>query len=363
MTGEACQLAVDPAPPAPAAMPEGGGRERKTKKENKSKTGGLRQRRRHKGDAEEEEGGWSTAVKEGFNHKLVAQNHKLAVEQHGRKKKGNRHGKHHEDFFDGEGCSESGRFEPPAPWPASDRSVSAAFNIHKLSENLFVSWEDLLGSREGLKRRVDTIAAVHGWEGRCLEDGFLGGVEPSTLLASIKAEILLLDPAAEALETADLLLELQNARGQVGVLGEERDRLAEDVQQLQEDCFEARDQLGDQSTELEKLRQQAHERATAEGRLKSAAGTQSQSGGGEGREGGALAQEAAALVAALGGGSSSADPLAVFKAVLSRGQAVEGRRIVEALERLKLPDEAVMGPSLIFVIYPPLPVRYVIMCR
>ena len=29
-----------------------------------------------------------------------------------------------------------------------------------------MSWEELLGSREDLRRRVSTIAAVHGWEAR-----------------------------------------------------------------------------------------------------------------------------------------------------------------------------------------------------
>ena len=29
---------------------------------------------------------------------------------------------------------------------------------------LFVRWEEMLGSREALKRRLDSIAAVHGWE-------------------------------------------------------------------------------------------------------------------------------------------------------------------------------------------------------
>ena len=43
-------------------------------------------------------------------------------------------------------------------------------------------------------------------------------------------------------------------------------------------------------------------------------------------------------------GTSSADDLSLFSIVLSREQVCEGRRVVEALERLKLPDEASMGP-------------------
>jgi hypothetical protein len=35
--------------------------------------------------------------------------------------------------------------------------------------------------------------------------------------------------------------------------------------------------------------------------------------------------------------------MALFDTVLSREEAVQGRHVVEALERLKLPDEASMG--------------------
>ena len=55
--------------------------------------------------------------------------------------------------------------------------------------------------------RLDTIAAVHGWEGQSMSrKSFLGGIEPASLLSSIRAEMVALDPAAEALEKADLLL-------------------------------------------------------------------------------------------------------------------------------------------------------------
>ena len=67
-------------------------------------------------------------------------------------------------------------------------------------------WEELLGSRESLKRRVDAIAAVHGWQGRASRKSFLGGIEPAALVASMKADIAALDPMAEALEVADLLV-------------------------------------------------------------------------------------------------------------------------------------------------------------
>jgi hypothetical protein len=95
-----------------------------------------------------------------------------------------------------------------------------------------------------------------------------------------------------------------------------------------------RDQLAGQCMELETLREQA----VAVARVKAAnAGSDSQGGCGEG----GLEEAVALSEAGLG---SSSDPLAAFKVALSRGQVAEGRRIVQALERLKVPDESVMGP-------------------
>ena len=98
----------------------------------------------------------------------------------------------------------------------------------------------VLGAREALKRRLDTIAAVHGWESRSARKSFLGGIEPGTLVHSLAAEVQSLDASATELERADLLLQLQQVRRQLDALEQERERSAEDVAQLQEDNFEAR---------------------------------------------------------------------------------------------------------------------------
>ena len=324
------------------------GRERKTKpgKSKKDKPG-LRQRKGQATDGHQDEGaadamGWSSALDPELQHGGSYGASKHARKGRDRKqKKSGRNQADERTFEDVDlGADDAGSdgafepyFQPPEPWPSA--RPGAAFNMHKLSENLFVSWEELLGSREAMKRRVDTIAAVHGWEGASAQKSFLGGVEPSGLLQSIKAEIVALEPAADALETADLLLELQSIRAQLGAAGEERDRLAEDLHQSQEECFEARDLLAGQSTELETLRQEA----VAVARLKAA-----EVGGDDSQVGSKAptATEAAALADA--GIGSSSDPLGAFKVTLSRGQTAEGRRIVHALERLKLPDESVMGP-------------------
>ena len=65
------------------------------------------------------------------------------------------------------------------------------------SESVFKNWEELLGSREALKSRLDTIAAVHGWESQTFRKSFLGGIEPGALLQSMKAEVAAIRPAAE----------------------------------------------------------------------------------------------------------------------------------------------------------------------
>jgi hypothetical protein len=125
----------------------------------------------------------------------------------------------------------------------SQRRGMGGVNLNSLAEIVFFQWEELLGSREVLKRRVDTIAAVHGWQGQISRRGFLGGIEPSALLDSIRAEMVALDPTSEALERADLLLGLQKTRAQLEALAEERDRLADDLAVTKEDCFETRGQL------------------------------------------------------------------------------------------------------------------------
>ena len=109
-----------------------------------------------------------------------------------------------------------------------------------LGEQVFIRWDEVLGSREAFKRRLDTIAVVHGWESRSARKSFLGGIEPGTLVHSLAAEVQSLDASATELERADLLLQLQQVRRQLDALEQERERSAEDVAQLQEDNFEAR---------------------------------------------------------------------------------------------------------------------------
>ena len=62
------------------------------------------------------------------------------------------------------------------------RGEMGAINLQHLSATMFMSWEELLDTRQALKQRMDTIAAVHGWEGKCGRRGFLGGVEPAAFL-------------------------------------------------------------------------------------------------------------------------------------------------------------------------------------
>ena len=124
-----------------------------------------------------------------------------------------------------------------------------AVNLYSLAEDVFMQWEELLGSREALRSRVHTIAAVHGWEGRSSRRNFLGGIEPESLLVLMRAELALLGPACESLDRADLLLELQKKGEAIQGMCEERDRLADDLAIQKEDCFEARDQLDMQTEE------------------------------------------------------------------------------------------------------------------
>ena len=198
-----------------------------------------------------------------------------------------------------------------------------------LGEHVFTRWEELLSSREELKRRLDAIAATHGWESRSARRSFLGGIEPGALVRSLRTEVAALDQASEELARAGLLLQLRDVRSQLEQAAEERERLTEDVAQLQEDKFEAC-ALADAATgEVERLRQQAVETGSVGPSVPGGAGGSGPSF--------ASSQPPPAETAA------SVD-LSLFEGTLSPGQASEGRRVVEALERLKLPDEAAMGP-------------------
>ena len=242
------------------------------------------------------------------------------------------------------------RSTPPTP---GDEEGAANNHLQHLPRELFVSWEELLGARQELKQRMDTIAAVHGWQGRCGERGFLGGMEPAALLRSIREDIAALEPSADALQEMDLVLQLRAKGAQLESLVDERDRLAEDMYQLREDCFEARDQLEEQTDELQRLRQQELERDLREGRMRGEGG-QKRGGGRDGGGGGqnrgvAGAGEAESKPAAPSStlasspSFSAVGDLSLFKTVLAREQAAEGRGVVKALEQLKLPDEDSMG--------------------
>ena len=86
-----------------------------------------------------------------------------------------------------------------------------------LKEFEWFEWFEWFGPSpiEPFNPGLNTIAAVHGWESSAARKGFLGGVEPARLLASIRAEVAALSPAAAALERADLLLELERVRDRV----------------------------------------------------------------------------------------------------------------------------------------------------
>ena len=103
---------------------------------------------------------------------------------------------------------------------------------------------------------------------------------------------------------------------------------------LREEHFEAREELELQSQELEHLRADAHERGAA-------AAARGAGGGGDAARG--ANARASVVSASAAGGPMAADDLSVFRAVLTREQMAEGRRTVEALETLKLPDEGAMG--------------------
>ena len=159
-----------------------------------------------------------------------------------------------EEFFGEFGIPhESGRSSTGERLGATNLPALSLFPA--TSESVFKNWEELLGSREALKSRLDTIAAVHGWESQTYRKSFLGGIEPGALLQSMKAEVSAIRPAAEEASKAGLLLELKARHEQIGALSEERDRLSEDIAQLQEDHFEACAVLASQGAELERLRQ------------------------------------------------------------------------------------------------------------
>ena len=152
-------------------------------------------------------------------------------------------------------------------------------------EGVFVSWEELLCQRESLKRRMESIAAVHGWEARSLRRSFLGGIEPGALVRDLSIELDTLRGASEHLERADLLLELRRQTEALEALEAERGRLAEEMVQLREEDFEARALLAQQGDELERLCQQALDLDLGSDRH-SARPTRASGGGGGGGGGG-----------------------------------------------------------------------------
>ena len=85
---------------------------------------------------------------------------------------------------------------------AGRKGRGAAVNLTSLSEEMFMNWEELLDAREGLKQKMDKIAAVHGWEGKVHKKAFLGGVEPASFLHSIRADMTALEPTVSVIEGA-----------------------------------------------------------------------------------------------------------------------------------------------------------------
>jgi len=201
--------------------------------------------------------------------------------------------------------------EEDIPTAGSSPAKKGAPQIHKLSESLFKHWEDLLESRESFKRRIDTIAAVHGWEGASARRGLLGGVEPGSLLESIQAEAAALKPASKEVEKMGLLLELEALKKQLKAAGEEKDRLEDDLQSSREEVFQARDQLAGQHAQLETLLREVEASGRVTGADAAEKGSASQQGD---RMGSALRG------AAANADSEASDPLAVFKLALSREQ-------------------------------------------
>jgi hypothetical protein len=328
----------------------GAGRERKTKPA-KAKGGGLRQRKQKGGTAPEDDCGWSSAIE--VEQHFGASMHNRKRDKSRRSSKKHR-GDQEDAAYSTEACEHgTGPFRAPHPWPKSREMGGQA--MHKLGDKLFVGWADLLGSREELKRRLDAIAAVHGWEGLCTADEdeeamsaggggegrggatALGGIEPTPLLQFIRQEIEQLEPAVRELETADLLLELRTSRQQLVAMEQERDRLVDDVMQAQEECFSAKDQLAMQCAQLEKLRELAH----------IPSGSDEGVGGGEQARAGAGARRRrrGGGGAPVADGSAEQSPSVSFDGVLSRGDVDEGRAVVGALARLKLPDETAMSPT------------------
>ena len=258
----------------------------------------------------------------------------LVVSNKPKAKKGgkHKHSKHYDDRGD-ESCRVlEGHASIHSSSSPSQRSNPGTANAHSISEHLFVTWDELLASHQELKMKLDSVVAVHGWQRRSSRKNFLGGFEPAALLQSIREEIAAIKPASEALEKADLLLELQGKHTALRVLKEERDSLMENVYQLREDCFEAQDQLAAQSTELDELRQLVvqHDITAGIGQKSS--------------EGKCNIKDSATGGQALSKQSPSSN-LAIFQNVLSRSQLAEGKTVVGVLESLKLPDESVMDPQ------------------
>ena len=254
-------------------------------------------------------------------------------------KKGKQKQQHHREFDEGVGSSSTPHIDSLETFMRNTTPQKRGCN-GTAADNIFMQWEELLRGREELKQRLNVIATVHGWESQALRNkSFLGGVETKTLVDSLRAEVQALLPAADDLGKAGLLLELRESRREVEHLSGERDRLAEDLRQLQEEVFEQANLLAGQTEELDTLRQDAHERSLSKGLGGSGDGT---AGGGE--RGATSAGSSSSHDASWTRASSLSDSLSTFKIKLSRDQMSEGRRVVEALEHLKLPDEASMPP-------------------
>lgn len=101
-----------------------------------------------------------------------------------------------------------------------------------------MGWEEVLGSRELLRRRLVAISAVHGWEARSGRKTFLGGIAPGALIESLRSEVAELDAAAELASKAEVLLELRQARAALEALSEEREQAADDLAALRDEHFE-----------------------------------------------------------------------------------------------------------------------------
>lgn len=257
-----------------------------------------------------------------------------------RAKKGRRNRQFHDesDQFFREHLGERASGDGAASSSLSSLPQRGVGSLASISESMFVQWEELLAGRELLKRRLDAIGAVHGWEATSSRKGFLGGIEPGALIKSIREEIATLEPAAEGLEKADLLLELRAVREQLSTLSDERQQLAEDVAQLREADYDNQAVLESQDAELERLRKLTSELDGVDAPSGGAAGVGAARGSGGGTHGGAGQQSLGSAA------TSAAVDLEVFQTSLSRDQTADGRRVVEVSARMDTPPHTPRMP-------------------